>query len=291
MIVGLNQFLVYYFVLSKLHVNLVLSGTELVLFILDTMMIAATGYIINDIVDYQADYINKPHKTFIPNPVSLQNAWRYYFIILITGFLLAIYLGIQTNNIPLITLYPLACGLLFTYSTRFKNSILTGNLLVSLFVAFVTGIILVAERQILFEAEADWKQMAIIEILCFYMAFSFLVNLIREIIKDVEDIEGDKAKGLITYPIQFGVNSSKRLSIIILSITILIVAIWSQISLIDMDLRLKAYLFLMIIAPLVIVIQILTKTTGKRDFSKISTILKWTMLAGLGFLLLISKIL
>lgn len=289
MIVGLTQFIVYYYLFQKFGSQVSLNGYLLYLFILDTMLIAAGGYIINDIVDYRADVINKPQKTFLQTDITTFQAYVYYYVVLLFGMALAIFLGYQTNNLPLISLYPLACGVLYLYSTKYKNSILIGNIIVSIFVAFVPGIILVAERSLLF---ANWKNNAqsdILSILLFYISFSFLVNLVREIVKDIEDIHGDTQTGYVTLPIKYGVNVAKKWGIVLTIITIFLLFIWLFVGNVNIDFRAKSYFLLLVAAPLIIVTQIMTKTTQKRDFSKISTILKWTMLAGLGGIVLISN--
>lgn len=98
------------------------------------MLIAAGGYIINDIIDYNTDIINKPQKTYFQNQIPTRYGKMYYYGVLLVGMLLSIYIAIKTNNLPLISLYPLACSILYIYSKKYKSSILVGNIIVSLFV-------------------------------------------------------------------------------------------------------------------------------------------------------------
>jgi 4-hydroxybenzoate polyprenyltransferase len=259
------------------------------LFIFDTILIAAGGYIINDIFDYKTDKVNKPEKTYISKDISLKNAILYYSLILSLGFVISIYIAIVTDNLPLLFLYPLACGLLYVYSKKLKNTVLTGNIVVSAFVSFVPGVILIAERDMIFERSIPDFQNLVIQLFIFYLVFSFIVNLIREIIKDIEDENGDRINGYNTLPIKYGIQVAKMWCIFLSLVTIISLVVWMSLTNIVVDFRLKVYLMLMVAAPLVIIIQILTKTTQKRDFSKISTIIKWTMLAGLGALILITK--
>lgn len=286
---GFTQFIIYHFLFEKVQQNLALSGHLLYLFILDTILIAAGGYIINDIFDYKTDKVNKPEKAYISKDISLKNAILYYSLILSLGFVISIYIAIVTDNIPLLSLYPLACGLLYVYSKKLKNTVLTGNIVVSAFVSFVPGVILIAERDLIFERSVPDFQNLVIQLFIFYLVFSFIVNLIREIIKDIEDENGDGLNGYMTLPIKYGIPVAKMWCIFLSLVTIISLVVWMSLTNIFVDFRLKVYLMLMVAAPLVIIIQILTKTTQKRDFSKISTILKWTMLAGLGALILITK--
>ncbi len=289
LLIGLTQYIIYTFLFNRSIVEVSLKGILLYYFIFDTMLIAAGGYIINDIIDYNTDIINKPQKTYFQNQIPTRYGKMYYYSVLLVGMLLSIYIAIKTNNLPLISLYPLACSILYIYSKKYKSSILAGNIIVSLFVGFVSGIILIAERQVLFSSTIDQWQSEVVQLLIVYIIFSFLVNLIREIIKDIEDIEGDKNNAYLTLPIKYGIDVAKLWATGIAVFAIFVLAVWIYFTNIDLDFRTQVYLILFVAGPLVVILQILTQTTHKRDFSKISTILKWTLLAGLGALILISN--
>ena len=289
LIVGLTQFIIYYCLFNKFGNEVTLSGYLLYLFILDTILITASGYIINDVFDNKADAVNKPKKTYIPHAISINKALLYYFTILTVGLFLCVFIAIKLNHLPSMFLYILACGTLYLYSLRYKNTVLIGNVIVSLFVAFVPGIILFFEWLFIFQKPDLPSKIVVVQLLLFYIVFSFLVNLIREIIKDIEDKEGDQNEGIITLPIKYGIAIAKKWCISLAFLTILLLASWIILNNIPFDFTVQVYLLLFVAAPLVIIIQILTNTTVKRDFNKISTILKWVMLAGLGAIFLISK--
>lgn len=290
LLVGLTQYIIYYYLFLQYDIRVALSDGLLPLFIMATILIAAGGYIINDILDVASDLVNKPSKSFIPTLISKFHAYIYYYVILTLGFTISIFIAIKTNNLPLISIYPMACGMLYLYSKKFKSSVLIGNVIVSLFVALVSVIIIVAERKLLFGVDPANSTKVALELLIFYSILAFLINLIREIIKDTEDIEGDTQAGYVTLPIKYGVSFAKKTTIGLIVSTNLLLIAWIFTTSINLDFRIKTYLLLLVTSPLSVVLQILTKTTHKRDFSKISTILKWTMLAGLGALILISNI-
>jgi 4-hydroxybenzoate polyprenyltransferase len=290
-IVGTTQWILYHYIILAFVDTPALDVFLFSLLVVDTILIAAGGYIINDIVDASVDQINKPQKTFIPTKISLIQATYYYYFLGFVGFLIALYIAYCINNLPLVVIYPMACFLLYVYSTKFKNSILIGNILVSLFVAFVSGIILFAERNAIISINDSTKKWLVLELFIAYMIFSFMVNMIREIIKDIEDEEGDKLAGLITYPIKYGTDAAKKLVVLFCLTTILMLLFWLFVTNIPLDLRVYVFLLLLVASPLVVIVQILTKTTTKRDFSKISAILKYIMLAGLVSIILLSSIL
>lgn len=290
LLVGLTQFIIYHYMFNKFDNELALSGNLLYIFILDTIIISASGYIINDLIDYKADAVNKPHKTYIPHSISLKNAIIYYLLLVAIGLFLCIYISIKLNNLPLVYLYLLASSILYFYSKKYKNTILKGNIIVSLYVAFVPGVTLLIEKSLIFEKIGQEYQNIILQILLFYIVFSFLINLIREIIKDMEDVDGDQRNGYMTLPIKYGIITAQRCCIALSAVTVLILVGWIILTDIKLDLRVQTYLLLFVAAPLVKIIQLLSKTNYKQDFSKISTMLKWIMLAGLGAFILISNI-
>lgn len=281
LITGCTQLLIVYLLFDKLPIH-VLTGLHLYLFVFLAMLIAGAGFVINDIKDVDADLINKPTKSYIPHLMTTQNAWRYYWILVVIGFLIANVIAIQTDNMRLIFIYPLATFLLYMYSSKYQNSVLMGNLIVSSFVAFVPGIILVAERKLLCGIERVPQANAIIEILVFFMFFSFLVNLIREIIKDMEDMEGDQAIGGQNLALNYGKNIAIKWSILLTIFTLIALMLWLWWTPQPLDFRTMVYFVLLVACPLSLVVLILFNTKQKRDFSRVSTILKWTMLAGLG---------
>lgn len=290
-IVGITQWILYHYIILTFVEQPALNAYLFSLLVLDTILIAAGGYVINDIVDAEVDQVNKPIKTYIPSQISLKTAYYYYFLLLSIGFLLAFYIAYSIDNLPLVIIYPSACIFLYLYSFKYKNSIIIGNVMVSIFVALVSGIILFAERNSVGNLSNQTQMWLVIELFFTYMVFSFMVNMIREIIKDIEDVEGDNKAGLLTYPIKYGINAAKNLASLFSLVTIILLIVWMLVTDIPMDLRMYVFLLLLVASPLVVIIQILTKTTSKRDFSKISAILKYVMLAGLVSIILLSSIL
>lgn len=156
-------------------------------------------------------------------------------------------------------------------------------------VSFVTGIIFFAERTSIEEIQDFKIQGIVMAIIMYYVIFSFLVNMIREIVKDIEDMDGDLATGHVTFPIKYGRDAGKKLCIAITIITLILLLVWMFTTNIPLELRSKTFLLLLVGAPLVMVIQALTNTTHKHEFTKISNTLKWIMISGLGSIVIISS--
>lgn len=289
-IVALTQFLLQYLVIIPAYLSAGISA-ELDLFhftllVIDTILIAMGGYVINDIFDVEIDKINKPDKMVIGKKISIASGWNMYYVINIVGFLIAIYLAVHIDNLPLLSLYPIASIALYFYSKTFKKSILIGNIIVAIFCAFVAGIVWFAERHSftdLFEKDLIIALDAF-NILSAYLVFAFLSTLIRELIKDMEDIEGDRLQGCNTFPIAFGIKAAKGLTI--LTGCFLIAALiwwmsdlytyqkWTQIGFVGIG----------ILLPLLYILLKLPTTDEKEAFHKLSSLSKYLMLSGIIYL-------
>jgi len=206
-----------------------LSGSLWWLFILDTILIAAGGYVINDIFDQQADLENKPENQFIgKNHLSVKMAWFYYFVLIATGFIIATYIAYEIEKPHLLLIYPAACALLFLYSYSFKKHALIGNVVVAIFCAFVPGIILYAEWEVIHNAEVlnKTEYEFLINMFTAYISFAFLSTMVREIVKDIEDIAGDTSSGYRTLPIALSKKGAKYFAIFFGVLLILSYAFW-----------------------------------------------------------------
>jgi len=293
-IVALTQALIYFIVFlpafREVNITPDLDFLHLFLLIFSTLCIAAGGYIINDILDLEIDQINKPEKTIIGNQISIKSANQLYWVSILFGFLISIYLAIKTNNLPLLSLYPVAVLLLYLYSKYFKKSILVGNVIVSLFCAFVAGIIWVAERNT-FHAfqEIDLKKANDLQfVLLIYLGFAFLATMFREIVKDLEDQEGDTIGNCKTLPIIGGTKTAKIVAFTFGVALVGMLVYLCQVLLQTANYWALGFVTLAVFFPLFYSFYLLWKTKTQADFHKISQLAKGIMLMGLVLLFLIA---
>lgn len=200
---------------------------NLLLLVFSTVLIAAAGYIINDFYDLHIDRINKPDRIIMGKNLTSRNGLLIYYVFnaaaIIAGFLLAWRIG----SFRLGFIFPLVAGLLWSYSIKYKCTPISGNLLVAFLSALV---VLIVWLFVYFElsnrecAEAIFSK-PIATVVWFYAAFAFLVSLVREILKDIEDTEGDKTCECRTFPAVVGTASAKFLAVVLIIITILVLAI------------------------------------------------------------------
>jgi len=219
LMLGGIQFLVF----SRLTHSMksVLSNPELICMILITILLAAAGYVINDYYDYEIDKINKPRKWIAGNTWPLQTVRNLYLVLLLTGFLMAIWLALRLDLLKYLFIYPVAAAGLWFYSYSLKCKPIVGNLWVSLFCAGV--ICIIALPDILLE-----NSIAVKNELWYYAGFAFIATWYREIVKDIEDMEGDAHGNCQTAVVRFGLNNGKWMAVVSGLFLVVSLLIWER---------------------------------------------------------------
>ena len=291
-IVVLTQYLLQYTILMpeihRLGISPVLSDFPFFLLVLSTVLIAAGGYIVNDIEDVEIDKLNKPeHKRIVGRVFSLKTAWLAYHFCTVLGFIISLYLAFYVQNVVQLLIYPAAVGLLYAYSRWFKRQPLTGNLVVSFFCAFVAWVVFYAQNlspvfsSFLKTPFLESAQLTFIG----YAVFAFLSTLFREIIKDIEDAEGDSAGNCRTLPIVLGIPKSKIVVTIVGIIFLFFIAYFSFILRGPHHLLKIIILNITVSLPVIYALFLLPKAKEKKDFTFLSRLAKGIMLSGLIFIL------
>jgi len=279
-IIILTQCIVKYYMLTHsrlpdLSSHIGLSYFDFSLLVLATVIIGAAGYLINDYFDYDLDLLSNRRNPYF----SKKSILRIYIPVVILGLLISLYLAIRLDLVDLFWFYPIATVLLFFYSSHLKTTGIPANILVSLFTAGVVGIVLLSEyRQGIVLSDSA------IAVLYAFMIFAFLVNFYREIIKDMEDSDSDKAFGLNTMPIQIGIERSKIVSSFIGAITLLLAICFTFFSEFNHIISLL-HVILFIILPIIFIVYRTLTSSEQKHFSFISLSLKILMIAGITFLL------
>ena len=211
-IVALTQLLIKFSLINHFSENYILSNNQFYILVLATLFITASGYIINDIYDVKTDKVNKEEKRIIGKSITSSNAIRWYILLNFLGLGLGIYIANIVKN-PYYSLIFIYCIFsLWSYSKRMKTSFLLGNLQVSILTAL--SIFNVALFDILPNGiNENNGEMMILKIILFYAAFAFMITFIREMIKDLEDIEGDKKIHAKTLAITYGIEKTKWVSL------------------------------------------------------------------------------
>ncbi len=249
------------------------------------LIITGSGNLINDIFDVQIDQYNQEKHKLIPQQISIKAAWQWYLILLTLGFLLSIIVAVQLDKTPWIFLYPLSCLCLYFYSSHLKMKFGIGNFLIATFCAVLPWVLWIAFKGEYMSNETKILQQAqIFQLLSCYSALMFFSTFYREIIKDIEDIEGDRHFQASTIPIVLGIKNAKLISIGLLSLLAIAVLVYLFIlghhrSSLDL-----LYFLLFILLPLIYLVTQTFKAQLKTDFHKLSQQAKLFMLSGIFFL-------
>ena len=295
LIVAVTQYLLQYLVLvpalEKAGLSPILGSLHFFLLVLDTVIIASGGYIVNDILDYETDLVNKLDKVFINNIISKKAAVVLYLALCLTGLLIAWYLANFVGEKMLALIYPAAVGLLWLYSRFFKKMPLTGNVVVAVFCAFVAGVVLFAERDAFAIISTSQPALASKISLLFggYLLFAFLSTMLREIVKDMEDMEGDRAQSYRSLPIAFGMKTARRWGMAFAMLLLFSLLFFSKWLFQNEQWAGLAFNWIAILLPLLYTLVLLKNATEKSEFSRLSKLTKFIMLTGLILLLLIWK--
>lgn len=281
----LIQVLIKYGLFDAYRLETTLTDFHFFLLLIATVCIAAGGYIINDIFDIRIDTINKTQKVIINNHISEKSAYNYYLVFTASGVFLGFYLSNHIGVPGFAALFILIGALLYIYATFLKGILLLGNLVISLLIS--SSILIVG----LFELFPNISSQNILEyqevfsILLKYAFFAFLLTLIREIVKDIEDVNGDKNDDLKTLPIVLGRKRAALFAFILAVITVMVILFYMYDSLYKKIVAM-AYFLIFIIGPLLYFCVQLFSAEKKESFRKLSTLLKFIMLFGILTLLL-----
>jgi 4-hydroxybenzoate polyprenyltransferase len=239
------------------------------------LLITSSGYIINDIFDIESDVINKPQKVFISKQISKKTSWILYGSFTFLACILSVLFS--TKPIHYIIFFGSQI-LLFFYSLYFKKFFFIGNLIVAVLVALPIYTILLLDF-IPIQLHFYPFEYYIKDSFIFYMFFAFLSTLIREIIKDIEDLNGDLKISAKTLPIVIGIKRASRIAFFF-SVVLVIFLIFVLKLIENLHLFFYYGIFFLLL-PLCYFLYYLWIAKNKKDFSKLSSLLKVIMFLGI----------
>ena len=257
-----------------------MQSLHYVLMITSTILIAAAGYISNDYFDIVTDQVNKPEKQYIGIHISagtaLSTSVLFSFIAVSLGLWLSILIQSWVPAVLLLTALTVA----WSYALKLKKSFLWGNIAVACMSAGTIAMAWLIENQ---SSQVPDKPFRIITgIISAISLFAFLLHFLREIVKDIEDVEGDSLINCRSLPIVKGIPFTKMILIVFTGITLLFLLV-AQVYLAQYTKSFAViWLLICVQIPLLYFIKSLTKAKIKADYHKLSTLLKWIMLGGMG---------
>lgn len=277
---------------GEVPITLQLPWYDFLVLVFATVSITAGGYVINDYFDIRTDLINRG-EVIVGTRIPRRKAMLWHSVLNITGVAAGFYVSARAGYFWFGTIFFLVSGLLYFYSASYKRQFLVGNFMVATLTALVPVL------AVLFEWAAIYRHYSLtsaalpkLDFLFYWVGgfalFAFLTTLIREIIKDTEDFEGDAEYGRNTLPVVIGIKASKALSVALICLTIAsLYLVWfffvnDKITFI--------YISVAVVIPLLYVIYRLFKSKEKKELHLASGIMKMVMLAGILYAVVVKAI-
>lgn len=278
----LFQYCLLYPIFNKAGIAPVIPPAQLICILLASILIAAAGYIINDYFDINIDQINKPDRLLIPRYVTRRWAILWHSALSFAGVALSFYASWKIGVWWIGPSNFICAFLLFVYSTTFKKRFLSGNILIALLTAWTLAVLGLAS---FYNLDAGDNAVAVKERMLrftlLYASFAFVISLIREAIKDLEDMRGDAQYGCKTLPIVAGITAAKTY------ILVWLVVLIGSLMLVQFYAAQKGwwlmvlYTIVFIIGPLVFIFSKLLKANKSQEYHRLSSITKAVMLTGI----------
>lgn len=284
-LLALAQVLLRYGLFLPFGADMMLSTTQFTLLVLATLCIAAGGNIINDLYDIEIDRVNKPNKVIIGKSISERTANNLFIVLNVVGVGIGFYLSNVIGRPGFSALFIAISALLYLYASNLKSILLVGNILVSILVAMSFIIVAIYDLLPVITPENKATQSLIFSYVLKYAFFAFFVNFIREIVKDLLDVDGDKKGDINTLPIVLGRKRAVRITFTLAGILIFSVLTFMYKELYTQKVATLYFLF-GIVGPLLFFCIKSWDADTKKEYRILSSILKWVMFIGICSLLL-----
>lgn len=294
----LTQYAFYHFLILPLCDkyqldNPNLDQTNLLILMFASVCIAAGGNIINDYFDVNIDLINKPDRTYVGKVFSKRSAILVHQFFSILGLIASFYVAYSINSNIIFLGNFIAVLLLWVYSTSFKKKNLIGNLTISLLSSWVLLVLFFSELPLglVFDNKKNMPSVhywiTLFFYTCIYAGFAFLSTLLREIIKDIEDVEGDLKNGCNTLPIKYGVHKALSVIRFVTILFIVMMMLLCSYFMLLQNFQLVIYLLLFVVIPIGIIFYMSAQYKSVKQMHRLSILVKWIMFTGICSIFLI----
>lgn len=276
------QLIFRYGFLKLQNVHLALSHFQYGLLVVATLLLAAGGYIINDIFDQRTDSENKPGKVLIGASISENTAYYLYAALTLSGVSIGMYISNYLERPGFLSIFIFIAALLYFYATTLKQMLLLGNIAVAFLLALSVLIIGFFDLYpAVYNGNVE-KMKILFSVLKDYAIFAFIINFIREIVKDQEDVIGDYNQGMKTLPIVLGIARTSKVVFGLLFLPVILLIFYLYNNLIGSNLYYAAlYGLIFIIAPLLYCMVQMWDATTKKQFRQVSLVLKGVIFFGI----------
>jgi 4-hydroxybenzoate polyprenyltransferase len=286
----LTQFLFYCCIILPVYNRQNITGTWFLswpLFwwlVVSSVLIAAAGYIINDYFDLNIDQVNKPNSIIVQKFIKRRWAIFWHMGLSFAGIVITCIVSWKIGNWVIGPVNLASVFLLLFYSTTFKKKFLIGNIIISLLTAWVVFVLYISELDLVTFTRGLVYQLAmtkIFKLTVLYGGFAFVISMVREVIKDMEDIKGDEKFGCRTMPVVWGIPASKVFAgvwLIVLIVAVLILFVYAV--LIGWFVA-ALFALVLVVVPLIMILRKLYHAVTISQFHAISIWIKLVMLTGI----------
>lgn len=263
----------------------------LTLLIVSVVGIAAGGYVINDYFDVKIDRINRPDNLVVTRIISRDAAMNLFYGFTAVGVIAGTVVAWWAHSWTLLFTYVVIPGLLWFYSASYKRMFLIGNLVVAFASAIVPLLVAIANADYLHHLYQNALAYSPIigELYVWtggFAAFAFLLTLVREIVKDIEDMEGDREMECRTLPIVWGDKVAKIIATLLL-MAIAILIVYMLFAVLPFSHEWKSlptrYVVFGLIVPILCSIVLLWAANNRTEYHRVQTIIKFAMFMGMLF--------
>ncbi|WP_395077648.1 geranylgeranylglycerol-phosphate geranylgeranyltransferase [Flavobacterium sp.] len=280
--------LIFCFGFLKLEkIDLSLANWQYILLVLSTVCIAAGGYIINNIMDLDSDLENKPNDVVVGVSISENMAYNLYIGFTLIGVCIGYYLSNVIMRPSFLLVFILPSALLYIYATTLKQIMIVGNMVVA---SMLSLSILIIGLFMIFPAtyEGNVEKMRVVfSVLIDYAIIAFIINFLREIVKDLEDIAGDMQQGMRTLPIVIGENKTRKLVFILGFVPTILIIYYVYNYLFQLQYA-TVYILGFIVGPLLYFIIKIWSARTKKEYHHLSNVLKLIIFFGIISIMIIA---
>lgn len=261
----------------------------LTLLIISTVLIAAGGYVINDYFDVKIDRINRPDEMVVTRHISRDGAMRLFQVLTGIGVAAGLAVAWWAHSWTLMMIIVVIPGLLWFYSASYKRQLIVGNIVVAFASALVPMLVAIVNADYLRHLYGQALQYTPIVgqlyvWLSAFALFALLVTWVREMVKDIQDIDGDREMECRTMPIVWGIQTTKIVSTVLLVLTAALIAYiafavlpfpytWQSFS--------TRYIVFGLITPIICAIVLLWASTTPLEYRRTQLIIKFVMFMGI----------
>ncbi|MFC6095269.1 geranylgeranylglycerol-phosphate geranylgeranyltransferase [Flavobacterium qiangtangense] len=282
LMLALMQFVFKYGFIDFQGIPQAMNHWQYALLVFSTVCIAAGGYLINNILDKGTDEINKPENVVIGNGISENMGYNIYIALNIVGVGLGFYIANSVGKPNFAAVFIIIAATLYVYANGLKQSLLIGNFIVAILLSLSILIIPIFDLLPVILPENQVGMGIIFKILIDYAVFAFVINFIREIVKDLEDVNGDYNHGMNTLPIALGVARTVKIVFGLSFIPIGFIIYYINENLFSNDLYYaSAYGLLLILAPLLYFTVKIFSAKSQKHFHHLSNVLKIVIFFGI----------